>query len=47
MPLAEACHVAVQRHAPAPSQHLRIVSFRHGTAFELPLSELVSWQAVE
>lgn len=41
MPLAEACHVAVQRHAPAPSQHLRIVSFRHGTAFELPLSELL------
>lgn len=45
MPLAEACHVAVQRHAPAATPLLRIVSFRHGTAFELPLSELVSWRA--
>jgi len=43
MPLAEACHVAVQRHPPAASgpQLLRIVSFRHGTAFELDLAELV------
>ncbi|KAL4423228.1 hypothetical protein ABPG77_000020 [Micractinium sp. CCAP 211/92] len=40
MPLAEACHVAVQRHAPAATPLLRIVSFRHGTAFELPLSKL-------
>ncbi|KAL4434317.1 hypothetical protein ABPG75_000758 [Micractinium tetrahymenae] len=41
MPLAEACHVAVQRHAPGPSPRLRIVSFRHGTAFELGLDELL------
>ncbi|PSC73262.1 L-arabinokinase-like isoform X1 [Micractinium conductrix] len=41
MPIAEACHVAVQRHAASDQPpRLRILSFRHGAAFEADLSEL-------
>lgn len=42
MPLAEACHVAVQRHPAGRPPRLRLVSLRHGAAFELDLTELVS-----
>ena len=49
MPIAEACHVAVQRHAASDQPpRLRILSFRHGAAFEADLSELVGmlgWRA--
>jgi hypothetical protein len=47
MPLAEACHVALQRHpASAQPAAIRVVSFNagaasRGPAFEVALSELV------